>query len=74
MIDQGRSGDTHYYMIPADTLPILQPLVTAGVPAPALALPDAILRVLIEDAYDRNASPSGQREVRSTLLSAIRSA
>jgi hypothetical protein len=57
MIDQGQYGDTHYYMIPANTLPILQPLVTAGVPAPALALPDAILRVLIEDAYDRNASP-----------------
>ena len=23
MIDQGQYGDTHYYMIPADTLPIL---------------------------------------------------
>ena len=57
MIDQGEYGDTHYYMIAADTLPILQPLVTAGVPAPALAIPDAILRVWIEDAYDRNASP-----------------
>ena len=57
LIDQGQYGDTHYYMIPADTLPILQPLVTAGVPAPALALPDAILRVWIEDAYDRDSSP-----------------
>jgi hypothetical protein len=57
LIDQGQYGDTHYYMIAADTLPILQPLVTAGVPAPALALPDAILRVWIEDAYDRNSSP-----------------
>jgi hypothetical protein len=57
LIDQGKYGDTHYYMIAADTLPILQPLVTAGVPAPALALPDAILRVWIEDAYDRNTSP-----------------
>ena len=26
-------------------------------PAPALAIPDAILRVWIEDAYDRNPSP-----------------
>jgi hypothetical protein len=57
LIDQGQYGDTHYYMIAADTLPILQPLVTAGVPAPALAIPDAILRVWIEDAYDRNSSP-----------------
>jgi hypothetical protein len=56
MIDQGQYGDTHYYMIPADTLPILQPLVMAGVPAPALALPDAILRVWIEDAYVRDKS------------------
>ncbi len=57
IIDQGTYGDTHYYMIAANTLPILQPLVTAGVPAPALAIPDAILRVWIEDAYDRTSSP-----------------
>ena len=57
VIDQGTYGDTHYYMFAANTLPILQPLVTAGVPAPALALPDAILRVWIEDAYDRTSSP-----------------
>jgi PE-PPE domain-containing protein len=57
MIDQGSFGDTHYYMIPADTLPILKPLVDAGVPAAALAIPDAILRVWIEDAYVRDQSP-----------------
>jgi hypothetical protein len=57
MIDQGQYGDTHYYMIPADRLPILMPLETIGVPSAALALPDAVLRVLIEDAYVRNQSP-----------------
>ncbi len=57
IIDQGQYGDTHYYMIAADTVPLLQPLVTAGVPAPALAIPDAILRVWINDAYNRDTSP-----------------
>jgi PE-PPE domain len=57
MIDQGQYGDTHYYMIPADRLPILMPLETLGVPSAALALPDAVLRVLIEDAYVRDQSP-----------------
>ena len=57
MIYQGHYGDTHYYMIPADRLPILMPLETIGVPSAALALPDAVLRVLIEDAYVRNQSP-----------------
>ncbi len=57
VIDQGQDGDTHYYMLAADTLPILLPLVTAGVPAPALAIPDAIMRVWIEDAYIRDQSP-----------------
>ncbi|OBK80065.1 PE-PPE domain-containing protein [Mycobacterium sp. 1274761.0] len=57
VIDQGVYGDTHYYMIPADRLPILMPLHTLGVPSAALALPDAILRVWIEDAYARDKSP-----------------
>ncbi|OBA87502.1 hypothetical protein A5662_26005 [Mycobacteriaceae bacterium 1482268.1] len=57
IIDQGTYGDTHYYMIPADRLPILMPLQTLGVPSAALALPDAILRVWIEDAYARDKSP-----------------
>lgn len=57
IIDQGQYGDTHYYLIPAGTLPILQPLVMLGVPAAALALPNEILRVWIEDAYVRDQSP-----------------
>ncbi|HKV18999.1 MAG TPA: PE-PPE domain-containing protein [Mycobacterium sp.] len=57
MINQGEYGDTQYYLIPADRLPILMPLESLGVPSAALALPDAILRVWIEDAYIRDQSP-----------------
>lgn len=60
LIDQGQYGDTHYYLIPTPTVPILLPLVNAGVPAPALAVPNEILKVWINDAYDRGTSP-GQR-------------
>lgn len=57
LIDQGQYGDTHYYMIPSDTVPILLPLVTAGVPAAALAIPNELLKVWINDAYVRDRSP-----------------
>jgi hypothetical protein len=57
MIDQGTYGDTHYYLIPSDTVPILLPLVNAGVPAAALAIPNEILKVWINDAYVRDKSP-----------------
>lgn len=57
MIDQGQYGDTHYYMIPSATVPILLPLVNAGVPAPALAVPNEILKVWINDAYVRDKGP-----------------
>jgi hypothetical protein len=57
MIDQGTYGDTHYYMIPSATVPLLLPFVNAGVPAPALAIPNEILKVWINDAYVRDKSP-----------------
>lgn len=57
IIDQGTYGDTHYYLIPSETVPILLPLVNAGVPAPALAIPNEILKVWINDAYVRDKSP-----------------
>lgn len=57
MINQGKYGDTQYYLITADRLPILLPLQTIGVPGPILAVVDAPLRVLIEDAYIRGTSP-----------------
>ncbi len=57
MINQGKYGDTQYYLIASQRLPILMPLGTIGVPDPILAVVDAPLRVLIEDAYVRDASP-----------------
>jgi hypothetical protein len=58
VIDQGRYGDTTYYMISTPVLPLLMPLQTLG-PAGAV-LADALdpaLRVIVEAAYDRTVSP-----------------
>jgi hypothetical protein len=57
VVNQGQYGDTTYYLITSDRLPILQPLAGVGVPDPILAVVDAPLRVLIESAYYRNTSP-----------------
>jgi hypothetical protein len=50
-------GDTTYYTIGTDRLPILLPLRDIGIPDPILAMLDAPLRVIIEQGYDRNLSP-----------------
>ncbi|WP_269892566.1 PE-PPE domain-containing protein [Mycobacterium hippophais] len=55
--DQGQFGDTHYYMVGADILPLLMPLEQLGVPRALLRVIDAPLRVLIETAYRRDISP-----------------
>ncbi|GFG55627.1 PE-PPE domain-containing protein [Mycolicibacterium agri] len=57
IVYQGKYGDTTYYMVTAPRLPLLMLLEQAGVPGPALALPDALLRVWIEDKYRRDLSP-----------------
>src|SRR5262249_1765433 len=58
VIDQGQYGDTHYYLISTDILPILMPLETCGPAGHALAdTLDPALRVIIESAYDRSTSP-----------------
>jgi hypothetical protein len=56
-ISQGTYGDTDYYLLPSNRLPILLPLQQVGVPDPLLAVADAPLRVLIESAYYRGTSP-----------------
>lgn len=56
-IYQGSYGDTQYYMIPSNRLPLLMPLADAGVPDPVLAVVDAPTRVLVEAGYDRSVSP-----------------
>ncbi|MGA5463521.1 PE-PPE domain-containing protein [Mycobacterium sp. NPDC050041] len=55
--DQGQFGDTHYYMVGADILPLLMPLERIGVPRALLRVIDAPLRVIIETAYRRDISP-----------------
>jgi hypothetical protein len=56
-VSQGRYGDTQYYLIPAQALPMLQPLAFIGVPKFVIAALDAPLRVLVEAGYDRTISP-----------------
>lgn len=54
---QGQYGDTEYYLVGADIVPLLQPLQQLGVPRPLLLALDEPLRVLIETAYRRDISP-----------------
>jgi PE-PPE domain-containing protein len=54
---QGSYGDTDYYMIPSQRLPLLMPLDQAGVPSPIVTMLDAPARVLVESGYDRTISP-----------------
>jgi hypothetical protein len=56
-ISEGTFGDTNYYLLPSERLPILLPLQQVGVPDALLAVADAPLRVLIESAYYRDTSP-----------------
>lgn len=53
-VNQGTFGDTTYYMIPATTLPLLEPLKWL-LPAPVMAALDVPLRTIIEMGYDRSA-------------------
>ena len=53
---QGQQGDTSYYMVDADLVPLLQPL-ELFVPKPILSALDVPLRVIIEDAYERGVGP-----------------
>jgi hypothetical protein len=54
---QDQVGDTSYYLIPTNRLPLLMPLAQLGVPDPILAVLDAPLRVLVEAGYNRTISP-----------------
>ena len=54
---QGAYGDTDYYLIPSQRLPLLMPLADAGVPSPVVTMLDAPARVLVESGYNRTISP-----------------
>ena len=57
LIYQGSAGDTDYYIIDDDIVPILLPLESIGVPHFVLSALDEPLRVLIETAYRRDLGP-----------------
>jgi hypothetical protein len=52
-------GDTTFYWIPTEHLPLLQPLRDLGVPEPIMAAVEPALIVIVEAGYDRDI-PFGQ--------------
>jgi hypothetical protein len=50
-VSPGVAGDTTYYMIPTQTLPLLEPLVQAGAPQWLIDLLNPDLRVLVDLGY-----------------------
>lgn len=57
LIEQGSYGDTDYYVIGTDIVPLLMPLEQIGVPKPILLAVDEPLRVMIEAGYRRDINP-----------------
>ncbi|WP_454789448.1 PE-PPE domain-containing protein [Mycolicibacterium lutetiense] len=53
------SGNTTYYLVHTEHLPLLQPLRGIGILTPALDLVEPTLRVLIELGYDRTPANMG---------------
>ncbi|WP_135453613.1 PE-PPE domain-containing protein [Mycobacterium sp. DL99] len=53
------SGNTTYYLMHTEHLPLLQPFRDIGIPAPVIDLVEPTLRVLIELAYDRTPANMG---------------
>ncbi|WKG05638.1 PE-PPE domain-containing protein [Mycolicibacterium sp. HK-90] len=53
------SGNTTYYLVHTEHLPLLQPLRDIGFPEPILALVEPTLRVLIDLGYDRTPENMG---------------
>ena len=70
-------GDTTYYFIPAEHLPLLQPLRDAGVPAAMLDKVEPTLKAWVELGYDRTipaGEPTPARPFRPVTPSASRPA
>ncbi|MBU9764466.1 PE-PPE domain-containing protein [Mycobacterium sp. TNTM28] len=53
------AGNTTYYLVHTEHLPLLQPLRDIGFPTPVLDLVEPTLRVLIDLAYDRTPEHMG---------------
>jgi hypothetical protein len=48
------SGDATFYLVPTQTLPLLDPLLDLGVPQSVLNIVQPALQVLVEAGYDRS--------------------
>lgn len=48
------TGDATYYLIPTQTLPLLDPLLNLGVPQSVLNIVQPVLQVIVEAGYDRS--------------------
>ena len=48
------AGDATYYLIPTQTLPLLDPLLDLGVPQSVLNIVQPALQVIVEAGYDRS--------------------
>jgi hypothetical protein len=48
------TGDTTFYFVPSTDLPLLDPLVTLGVPESVLNIVQPALQVIVEAGYDRS--------------------
>jgi hypothetical protein len=48
------TGDATYYLIPTQTLPLLDPLLDLGVPQSVLNIVQPALQVIVEAGYDRS--------------------
>lgn len=73
VIDQGIHGDTHYYLIPTERLPILK-LFNGIVPSPILTALDAPLRAIVELGYDRTLSPGTPARARLLRIPSVKDA
>jgi hypothetical protein len=69
LIYQGTAGDTDYYVIDNDIVPILRPLGTLGVPHFILSALDEPVRLMVETGYRRDLGPGAP--VRASLLPAV---
>lgn len=54
---QGRHGDTSYYFLENEDLPLFGPLRTLGVPERMIKVIEPFFRVLVELGYDRSIPP-----------------
>jgi len=64
LVPVGSTGDTEYFVIGTDIMPLLMPLETIGVPRPILLAVDEPLRVLVEAGYRRDIAPGAPTPAR----------